>query len=119
MARPRIEINEEQFKGLCNLQCTLSEISAFFKCSDDTIERWCERELGLSFAEAYKIHSAGGRISLRRLQFKMAEKSAAMAIWLGKQYLGQKDAIDMGVDMKGQSKEVEALEHYFEQRKSR
>lgn len=30
-------------------------------------------------------------MSLRRLQFKHAEKSASMAIWLGKQYLGQRD----------------------------
>ena len=30
-------------------------------------------------------------ISLRRSQFKLAEKNATMAIWLGKQYLGQRN----------------------------
>jgi hypothetical protein len=28
------------------------------------------------------------------MQFKLAEKNASMAIWLGKQYLGQKDQVE-------------------------
>jgi hypothetical protein len=32
-------------------------------------------------------------MSLRRTQFRLAEKSAAMAIFLGKQYLGQSDNV--------------------------
>ena len=31
---------------------------------------------------------------MRRSQFRLAEKNATMAIWLGKQYLGQKDTVD-------------------------
>jgi hypothetical protein len=31
------------------------------------------------------------KIKLRRNQFKLSEKNAAMAIFLGKNYLGQKD----------------------------
>lgn len=69
----------------------MTEIAGFFDCSEDTVERWCKRELGLTFADVYKKHSANGKISLRRNQFRLAEKSAAMAIWLGKQYLGQRD----------------------------
>ena len=33
-------------------------------------------------------------MSLRRNQFKLAEKSAAMAIFLGKNYLGQTDRFE-------------------------
>lgn len=91
MARPRVEIKAEEFKKLCELQCTLAEIAGFFDCSEDTVERWCKRELGFGFADAFKKYSAVGKMSLRRIQFKLAEKSAAMAIWLGKQYLGQRD----------------------------
>lgn len=36
----------------------------------------------------------GLKIKLRRNQLKLSEKSAAMAIWLGKQYLGQKDSFE-------------------------
>ena len=42
--------------------------------------------------------SAGGLTSLRRIQFSMAHTNVAMAIWLGKQYLGQKDIVDTLVE---------------------
>lgn len=116
MARQRIEIDQEQFKGLCLLQCTLSEIASFFKCSEDTVERWCKRELNETFAEAFKKHSVGGKISLRRYQFKMAEHNSTMAIWLGKQWLGQRDVQDVVV-MGDDDETVRKMQEYFEQRK--
>ena len=92
--RPKKEIDKKIFENLCGLQCTLEEIAGVFDCSPDTIERWCKREYKQTFAEVYKKHSAKGKTSLRRTQFKLAEKSAAMAIWLGKQWLGQKETND-------------------------
>ena len=97
MARPRIEIDRKQFQKLCAIQCTLSEIASWFKCSEDTIERWCQRELKMGFADSFKTYSADGKISLRRTQFKMAEHNCSMAIWLGKQYLGQKEQQEISV----------------------
>ena len=94
MARPRKEIDEDLFKKLCGLQCTLPEIAGIFDCSEDTIERWCKRTYNVGFAETFKVYSATGKMSLRRAQFKLAEKSAAMAIFLGKNYLGQRDSIE-------------------------
>ena len=93
--RPRKEIDLEQFKKLCGLQCTLAEIAGFFDCSEDTIENWCKRELQRGFSDAFKEYSASGKISLRRNQFRLAEKSASMAIFLGKNYLGQRDNIEI------------------------
>lgn len=95
--RPRIEIDEKNFRQLCALQCTLSEIASFFECSEDTIERWCKRELKSSFAEAFKKYSATGKMSLRRWQFKMAEHNVSMAIFLGKNWLGQSDKIEQTI----------------------
>lgn len=124
MARPRKEIDSEQFEKLCALQCTLTEIANWFQCSEDTIENWCKRTYAdengnpMGFSEAFKVYSVEGKISLRRFQFKQAEKSYAMAIWLGKQWLGQRDQIDMGINA-ADSKEVEALEEYFKQRKAK
>lgn len=89
--RPRKEIDEKNFKTLCKMQCTLVEIAGFFDCCEDTIESWCKRTYGQNFSEVYKTASANGKISLRRTQFELAEKSPAMAIFLGKQYLGQRD----------------------------
>ena len=89
--RPRTEINADQFRDLCKMQCTLEEIAGFFHCSADTIERWCKREEGLTFADAFKKYGADGKITLRRYQLRLAEKNASMAIWLGKQWLKQRD----------------------------
>ena len=91
MGRPQKEIDQKIFENLCGLLCTEEEIASMFDCSVDTISRWCQRTYGESFAEIYKKKSAKGRISLRRAQFKLAEKNAAMAIFLGKQHLGQRD----------------------------
>lgn len=112
MARPRIEIDKEHFKKLCGLQCTLEEISAWFKCSEDTIERWCKRELSMSFADAFKTFSADGKISLRRIQFRMAETNPSMAIWLGKQYLGQREQQEISVATNIDDS-IKAMDEYF------
>lgn len=95
--RPEIVINREEFESLCGIMCTLEEIAGVFHCSESTIRRWCLRTYTdgngkpLNFERVYKKLSAEGKMSLRRAQFRLAETSAAMAIFLGKQYLGQKD----------------------------
>lgn len=105
--RPRIDIDNVTFENLCHLQCTLAEIAEWFRCSEDTVERWCKRTYSLSFADAYKKYSAGGRISLRRTQFRLAEKSAAMAIFLGKQYLNQRDVLDQRINVEDDGADLE------------
>ena len=45
----------------------------------------------MTFKEFHQKYSAAGKISLRRSQFRLAESNATMAIWLGKQYLGQRE----------------------------
>jgi len=94
LARPRKEIDKEQFEKLCNLQCTLEEIAGFFRCNRDTVDAWCKRTYKEGFSAVYKTYSQNGKISLRRLQFKLAERNASLCIWLGKQYLGQTDKIE-------------------------
>lgn len=71
----------------------------------------------MSFAEAFKTWSADGKISLRRNQFRMAEHNVSMAIWLGKQYLGQKDQQDIKV-IADDDDTVKKMEQYFANRKS-
>lgn len=91
--RPRKQIDQKQFENLCALQCTLEEISGFFGCCEDTIETWCKRTYKKGFSEVFRQKRGNGKISLRRAQFRLAEKNANMAIWLGKQYLGQSDKV--------------------------
>lgn len=93
MARPRKEISRAQFEKLCALQCTEPEFCGFFEVTDKTLNSWCKREYGMSFSEIFAQKRSLGKISLRRYQFQQAEKSATMAIWLGKQWLGQTDKV--------------------------
>lgn len=97
MARPRKEIDQKQFENLCGLQCTLEEICGWFGITDKTLDSWCKRTYHAGFSEVFKQKRGNGKISLRRSQWRLAEKSAAMAIWLGKQYLGQRDQIETTV----------------------
>ena len=94
MARPRTEIDKKQFENLCGLQCTLEEICGWFDVCSDTLETWCKRTYKRSFSEVFAQKRGAVKISLRRSQWRLAEKNANMAIWLGKQYLDQKDHIE-------------------------
>ena len=87
-------IDKRQFENLCGLQCTLLEICDFFDVEDDTLNSWCKKTYGTTFSEVFKLKRGKGQISLRRMQWKLAEKNPTMAIFLGKQYLGQKDKIE-------------------------
>lgn len=93
--RPLKEIDRKQFENLCGLQCTKEEICNWFDTTDKTLESWCKRTYGAGFSEVFKQKRGIGKISLRRSQWRLAEKSAAMAIWLGKQYLGQRDEVEI------------------------
>ncbi len=109
MARPRKEIDTDQFEKLCGLQCTKEEICGWFDITDKTLDAWCKREYKMGFSDIYHKKAEVGKISLRRAQFKLAEKSAAMAIFLGKNYLGQRDSIEYE-DKESLSKLDEILE---------
>lgn len=91
--RPAKDFDRELFEQLCAIMCTEEEICSIFNTTDKTLVNWCQRTYGMNFSEAQKKYSARGKMSLRRYQFKLAQKSAAMAIFLGKNYLGQKDNI--------------------------
>lgn len=102
MGRPRKEIKQKEFENLCGIQCTKLEICAFFDVTDKTLESWCKRTYHAGFSEVFAQKRGMGKISLRRKQWQLAEKSASMAIWLGKQYLEQRDNVDVTVaDAKG------------------
>ena len=89
--RPKKEIDKNAFEKLCGLHCTKEEICAFFNVTDKTLDRWCKREYKENFSVVFKQKQDYGKISLRRSQWRMAETNPTMAIWLGKQLLGQTD----------------------------
>lgn len=93
------KINKEMFEKLCGMWCTLVEIANFFGVSEDTVESWCVDTYGETFSDIYKKKNSAGKTSLRRWQLESAKKgNVTMQIWLGKQYLGQRENIEVTND---------------------
>lgn len=95
MGRPKKLNNNEEtkelFESLCKLQCTEEEICSVFDVTDKTLCSWCNEAYGMGFSEIYKKKRVAGLQSLRRFQWNLARTNVSMAIFLGKQYLNQKD----------------------------
>lgn len=92
--RPKLVLNtkgEQMVEILAGYLCTDEEIAGTLKTSVDTLTNANNKE---AFSEAKKRGFAKAKVSIRRNQMKLSEKSAAMAIFLGKNYLGQKDSIE-------------------------
>ena len=102
--RPRKEFNAKAFADLVSIGCEEDEICWFFRGEDgkpanrDTLSRWCKRTFGLNFQE-YKKQNGLMRIKIevRKNQLELSKTNSAMAIWLGKQYLGQKESFEANV----------------------
>ena len=86
--RPKKEIDYTTVEKLANIQCTQDEIASFLGISTRTLQR------DEKFMELFNRGRENGKMSLRRIQWRHAEKSVPMAIWLGKQYLGQRDKVE-------------------------
>lgn len=109
------KIDQRQFEELCSIQCTQEEILSVLSISDKTLNSWCNSTYGKNFSEIFKEKRQGGRSSLRRSQWNLAKKNASMAIFLGKQYLGQKDVIENKITNNGIIEELtEALKNVKE-----
>lgn len=87
--RPKFDVDYEQVEKLAGLQCTQEEIASYLGCSVDTLQR------DEKFCGIYKSGMDKGRMSLRRKQWQAAnDGDKTMLVWLGKQYLGQRDKKD-------------------------
>lgn len=90
--RPKKILNfegEKAVEKLSSFMCTESEIAAFLETTVDTLHNKANDE---KFVAAKQRGQDKGKASLRRAQFKAADNgNATMLVWLGKQYLGQKD----------------------------
>ena len=86
MARPKKTIDYETVEKLASIMCTQEEIGSYLDISVRTLQR--DKE----FCRVFKRGIDKGKMSVRRMQYKQAEKgNSTMLVWLGKQYLGQRD----------------------------
>jgi hypothetical protein len=92
MARKKRQIDLDLVKKLAGIQCTIKEISIVLEIPESTLKSRKD------FMQAYQRGRETGKISLRRTQWRLAENNVAMAIWLGKQYLEQREpTINLGL----------------------
>lgn len=87
-----VEIEVDKVRALASIQCTYDEIAAVMGIKKRAFIDRINADPALR--EAIDEGWANGRSSIRRAQVKMLEAgNATMGIWLGKQYLGQRDQI--------------------------
>ena len=88
MARPKkYKIDHQEVEKLASYGCSNTEIAEFYGCDESLIRK--------SFSEYLTKGRAKGKIRLRQLQWKSAEKgNVSMQIFLGKNILGQKDKLE-------------------------
>lgn len=115
--RPLKNFSKKEFVDLVGLGCDQEEICWWFRdetgkvANVDTLSRWCKREFGINFQEYMRQNGRMAlKIKLRRNQLALSAKSAAMAIFLGKNYLGQKDCADIEFDPESLKKARDLLE---------
>jgi len=88
----KIVIDWPQVDSMCKIQCTGEEIASVLDINYETLERACKREKGIKFVDYIGQKKLGGKASLRRNQWKLAQDgNATMLVWLGKNMLDQTD----------------------------
>lgn len=96
--RPRLILNEHGKKlieNLSSIMCTDEEIASALGVVIETLNAKHNRD---AFLALKKKGNDTGRSSLRKWQFESAKKgNVSMQIWLGKQYLDQKEQISNDV----------------------
>lgn len=90
--RPKFIIDYEAAEKLASLMCTQPEIASYLGCSLALLEH------DKKFQEIHRKGLDKGKMSVRRMQYRCAEEgNPTMLIWLGKQYLEQRDMKDVKV----------------------
>lgn len=89
--RPPKPVDWKLFEDLCELQCSQKEIASVLKLDRETLRLKVQDYYKEPYPLVFERFAEGGKASLRRTQRKLSQRNASMAIFLGKQYLGQKD----------------------------
>jgi len=90
--RPRIELDPKQAKIFGYFRATYDTMAEQIGCHVDTIRAAMQDE-NSEFSKAYKNGFSSMKMKLSEAQVKTAieEHNPTLLVWLGKQYLDQKD----------------------------
>lgn len=88
--RPKFIIDYDLVERLGKIMCTYDEVASVLGCSKDVVvkDKMAQERLNKGKEQ--------GKACLRRIQWEQAKHNPSMAIWLGKQYLGQRDSVEQG-----------------------
>lgn len=85
------KIRVKEIERLGRLKCTQTEAARALNISSKQFKEILQSDRRAR--DAWEGGQMNGNISLRRKQMRLASTSAPMAIFLGKQFLGQKDVV--------------------------
>ena len=118
MGRPKKNLTDKEWASvdyMSLIHCTGEEIAGVLGMDYDTLNRNSKDTHGIPISEYIKQHQNGGKMSLRRAQWKSAEGgNVTMQIWLGKQWLGQKEQQEITVSNDDES--IIAMNKFFEEK---
>jgi hypothetical protein len=89
MPKPKVKLQD--IEKLAMLQCTHREAAGFLDLRVSAFRQLMRKNPKV--AEAWERGQQMGLVSLRRKQMALASHNATMAIFMGKQYLGQRDIV--------------------------
>lgn len=93
LGRPRIELDPKQAKIFGYFRATYDTMAEQIGCHVDTIRAAMQDE-DSEFSKEYKKGFSGMKMKLSEAQVKTAieDRNPTLLVWLGKQYLNQKDS---------------------------
>ena len=109
VGRPKTNLYLADLEKICRLNCTMPEIAAFFDIPLRTLEdKYTNDE---AVRRSIDKGRNQGKLSLRRKQLQILDETnnPTMAIWLGKQLLGQRDKHDIVTEDKSTTRLTDAL----------
>ena len=87
-----VEMDKNMFEVYCQLACSEQDICDLFGGVDHkTLDEWCQKTYGMGFDQIYRKKVSPVKLALRKNQLLLSKTSSMMAIFLGKNMLGQSD----------------------------
>lgn len=96
MPRPPADINWDTVDQYLHAQCDGVAIAGILGIAPETLYRRCEQDHNIGFDQYSRQKKTQGKELLRQKQFDTAMSGdKTMLVWLGKQYLDQKERHDI------------------------
>lgn len=107
----------DQVDKMAAIHCTGEEMAGILGVEYKTLERACKREKKTKLGEYIKQKASTGKMSLRRKQYTTAmDGNPTMLVWLGKNWLGQKDKSDEEIEASKENTLADALKELAQAR---